>query len=530
MYRLTIVSGPNRGSSFTLTEGENAIGRSEDARVVLSSSRVSKLHCTILVTEGELTLRDEGSTNGTFINGEMVQRKALQPGDRITVGEFILEVVGARRALALASGGGHAASEIVNHQGQRKTPQFTVIPNVLQSPDTPLGKIQVQIEATVMPIFYGVLMKNDYKAVLATVVGVITIAAAMAAVLPTLDSAVGNIDREAVLRAKILARQVADSAAPRFASKTEGEIDVSSLANEATVRIAAVTNPNFQIIAPQSKINQMLTGGREGSVLTRARRELIESGRDAGLATKIPGGIAVAVEPIRMVNPKTMQPVLAGFAVVSVDYSRNQLTSGDELVVYGTGLLIGLIFAVIGTYLIYRMTLKPFEVLADELDQSLRGLLPKVTREFRFPELQSLWDSINVLIQRAANGSDASSSEGAAEVNWDAELTGVRALADAHQEAMIAFDAGLNLVAVNAVGEEVVGIRMTNIGSHLSQFARDRAFISLVEDIASKSSAMVYGAVDDQFEFSGDAYWLTAFAVGPAQRKGFVILFRRKKD
>jgi hypothetical protein len=530
VYRLTIVSGPNRGSSFSLSEGENAIGRSEDGRVVLSSSRVSKRHCTVFLQEDELLLQDEGSTNGTFLNGEMVQKKALQPGDRITVGEFVLEVVGSRRALAMAAGGAFAPISGGEVPDIKRAPQFTVIPNVLQSPETPLGKLRVQIEATVMPFFYGVLMKNDYKAVLATVVGVITMAAAMAAVLPTLDSAVGNIDREAVLRAKILARQVADMAAPRFASKTEGEIDVSSLGSEATVRIAAVTNANFQIIAPQSKINQVLTGGREGSVLTRARREIIQSGRDAGLAAQVPGGIAVAVEPIRIVNPKTMQPFLAGFAVVSVDYSRNQLTSGDELVVYATGLLIGLIFAVIGTYLIYRMTLKPFEVLADELDQSLRGVLPKVTREFRFPELQSLWDSINVLIQRAANGGNDASVDTSTDVNWDAELTGVRALADAHQEALVAFDADLNLVAVNAVGEEVVGIRSTNIGSHLAQFARDRAFISLVEDVASKSSAMVYGAVDDQFEFSGDAYWLTAFAIGPAQRRGFVILFRRKKD
>src|SRR5450759_4349990 len=92
MHRLVIVSGPNRGSSFALIEGENSIGRQMDNHIVLSSGKVSKRHCALLVTPKEVYLRDEGSTNGTFVNGTLVRKLPLKPGDKIGIGEFVLEL------------------------------------------------------------------------------------------------------------------------------------------------------------------------------------------------------------------------------------------------------------------------------------------------------------------------------------------------------------------------------------------------------------------------------------------------------
>ncbi len=86
MYRLIIVSGPNRGSSFTLNEGENSIGRQMDNHIVLTSSKVSKRHCSLMVTANEVLFRDEAMTNGTFVNGAFARKQAIKPGDKIGVG------------------------------------------------------------------------------------------------------------------------------------------------------------------------------------------------------------------------------------------------------------------------------------------------------------------------------------------------------------------------------------------------------------------------------------------------------------
>ncbi len=93
MHRLVIVSGPNRGSSFSLVEGENSIGRQMDNHIVLSSSKVSKRHCALVVNTRDVVLRDDGSTNGTFVNGALTKQQTLRSGDKLGVGEFGLELV-----------------------------------------------------------------------------------------------------------------------------------------------------------------------------------------------------------------------------------------------------------------------------------------------------------------------------------------------------------------------------------------------------------------------------------------------------
>ncbi|MGF1467656.1 MAG: EAL domain-containing protein [Sandaracinaceae bacterium] len=62
------------------------IGRAAGMDLVLSSPRVSKLHCEIAVGDDQLVLRDLASRNGTFVNGERVDgEQVLQDGDLIVV-------------------------------------------------------------------------------------------------------------------------------------------------------------------------------------------------------------------------------------------------------------------------------------------------------------------------------------------------------------------------------------------------------------------------------------------------------------
>lgn len=56
-----------------LGQGENVIGRAEDAVISVASSKVSRRHARILVEEGRATLEDLGSKNGTFIGEQRVE-------------------------------------------------------------------------------------------------------------------------------------------------------------------------------------------------------------------------------------------------------------------------------------------------------------------------------------------------------------------------------------------------------------------------------------------------------------------------
>ncbi len=67
------------------------IGRMPDCDVVLRDKGASRRHAQIRTRDGVATITDLGSTNGTKLNGHIVQTRELSDGDRITIGATVLE-------------------------------------------------------------------------------------------------------------------------------------------------------------------------------------------------------------------------------------------------------------------------------------------------------------------------------------------------------------------------------------------------------------------------------------------------------
>ncbi len=75
------------GGEVTLHEGENVIGREEDAAAWIESASVSRRHARVVVSEGRATLEDLGSKNGTFLRGQRITSAVvLANGEVIRVG------------------------------------------------------------------------------------------------------------------------------------------------------------------------------------------------------------------------------------------------------------------------------------------------------------------------------------------------------------------------------------------------------------------------------------------------------------
>jgi pSer/pThr/pTyr-binding forkhead associated (FHA) protein len=83
--------------SFSITRSITVIGRREDCDLRIPLGDVSRKHCRIVLEEDTLRLEDLGSSNGTYHNGQRVEKDAfLQAGDSIQVGPvvFVLQVDG----------------------------------------------------------------------------------------------------------------------------------------------------------------------------------------------------------------------------------------------------------------------------------------------------------------------------------------------------------------------------------------------------------------------------------------------------
>jgi sigma-B regulation protein RsbU (phosphoserine phosphatase) len=62
------------------------VGRKMDKDLVIADPRVSRDHALLISENGKVLVQDQGSKHGTFVNGERVERKQLEPNDRVEFG------------------------------------------------------------------------------------------------------------------------------------------------------------------------------------------------------------------------------------------------------------------------------------------------------------------------------------------------------------------------------------------------------------------------------------------------------------
>jgi hypothetical protein len=108
--------GPKRWTKAVLAPGERLrVGRHERAALCLPmDEEMSGLHCELRWDGTRGSVRDLGSANGTFVNGERVQEAEIQHGEWFQAGETILSVYIEGNVAPWAPPGGKARSSPEN--------------------------------------------------------------------------------------------------------------------------------------------------------------------------------------------------------------------------------------------------------------------------------------------------------------------------------------------------------------------------------------------------------------------------------
>ncbi|MEW5787742.1 MAG: FHA domain-containing protein [Pseudomonadota bacterium] len=92
-----LISKPGTMPTYRPLGGERlVIGRDGDCHVRLDDPAVSKQHLAIFSLGNDDILEDLGSTNGTMVNGEVVNRHILQDHDVVQLGAYRLEYLNQR--------------------------------------------------------------------------------------------------------------------------------------------------------------------------------------------------------------------------------------------------------------------------------------------------------------------------------------------------------------------------------------------------------------------------------------------------
>ena len=75
-----------------LSNGIQKIGRLPEIEIILDDVTVSRHHGFITVDDEDISITDEQSTNGIFINGDLLTESSLKSGDRLQIGKYSLIV------------------------------------------------------------------------------------------------------------------------------------------------------------------------------------------------------------------------------------------------------------------------------------------------------------------------------------------------------------------------------------------------------------------------------------------------------
>lgn len=101
MAKLILKSEGSADRVLQLNLGVNRFGRSPGNHFPIEHATVSATHCEITLGDGVLLVRDCGSTNGTFVNGELIKEASLVEGQTLHLGEVELFVESTDVAMAI---------------------------------------------------------------------------------------------------------------------------------------------------------------------------------------------------------------------------------------------------------------------------------------------------------------------------------------------------------------------------------------------------------------------------------------------
>jgi len=101
---LYVVKEDGGSQSVVLRKPRVVVGRESGCELRIPLASVSRQHCEFLLEDGKVTVRDLGSSNGTFVNRERIEEAELSIGDLVAVGPavFVLMVDGQPEGLSPA--------------------------------------------------------------------------------------------------------------------------------------------------------------------------------------------------------------------------------------------------------------------------------------------------------------------------------------------------------------------------------------------------------------------------------------------
>lgn len=521
--RLVVISGPNKGATYFLKDGQNFIGRGGSSDVLLDHPQVSKRHCSVVYSSGKAELVDGGSANGTYVNGVLVKKKRLRVTDKISLGPFVLEVIAGQDA--------RGAAEPAQNMNLNETPG-TSSTQVTQRSDREKSifkKLFYKFDETVPPVVYDFNTRHEWLVVVAAMFGLFVFFNLGLSVYPLLETAKESVLREAERRAFYIARQIADLNQEFLANGHEGMMNVDFAEKDQSVSEAIIVDLGGRVMAPGTRVNESSNNPFVLKHLAAIREGNQKVWRLQSKRSEDQSKVIVTV-PIFVREPRSGLNVPK--ALVSLTFILNGITldAGTIGVVYFESLVIAVFVGFFFLFLLYRLTYKIVNQVNDDIDDVLKGNTSSVTKRFKLEPMDKLIDSINSTLSRipslkADEGKEVSATDSEQQI-IDSMMAPLQLLVGQASAPSMMLNGSARVVAMNPACEELTGIHLDSaIGQAIADVSRDEAFASMMTDLVQKAMGSGLQGASENYEFSSGLYVVHCLAIFsvPDRVEGFLF-------
>ena len=410
MYRLICISGQNSARSFILKEGDNVVGRMDDADIKISSNGVSKKHAVINVKGNTVHVTDLGSKNGTFVNGVMVKKKELNSGDKVAIHDHVYQIV--KGEIKIEELSSFSASDL-QQGGEDSDYEYRGKPRAKVQGIK--GSIDQFIESTVMPFFEEISKRYSISVIISVVLISCIIAITLIVTVPVVQFDSMILDKEAAQRAVYLSNLLAEENKNTVGTEGEEVPSVKAAEDVPGVVWSAVADIGGRVLAPAERAGDQLPGvvmDRIKEILKGTislKEDTVKIGanvykRSADVYS-IGSGRYIVTSPIKVYSEQEGQNVVIGFATLEFATSglQNSLAGAWQRILVGMAIacFIGLMISIFFS----RLFILPFVRIYDELDLALKGEAKRVSYSFGTREGMDLIELLNILIRKSRRAS-----------------------------------------------------------------------------------------------------------------------------
>ncbi len=486
MFRLVGVAGDVRGKKFSLDDGENIFGSDMGADHQITSKGISKKHFSLLVNEEFISMKDLGSSNGTFVNNKIIQEKSLREGD-------VISIPG-------------ASFKLIKVQ-VKKIKKQTYVEEKEEVPKSLFGKVSFYFKNKFMPMIFSMNQGSEWKNLISIFLAATIALVVFISVSSVLDRTEGLVLSEVINRVKQHAEEVSRRNSAYLYQNEFDQINLNFLEREKSVVEYYLLDRKGIVIKSTERKNVYVN-----HPFTVEAKQMIESKNDYNyhyVENLGEGRIGVA-KGIFARNLESQRDQVVG--VISIVFNPESLIELENLssVSYLEALLKSAIIGFLCYLLIYFLTQKHLDVLIKEANEVLQGNKNRIEKKMLFEDMLPLEAILNQSINQLnelKNGDEVSFDSLESDDDYIASLSEIVA---GYPGAGMVLNAEKQIKRINQEAEDLIGIRENlSLDQDLSDIIRDQSLVAKIISLCDQSSDEMGANCEEIGDISGTEYTIT---------------------